>query len=300
MTLDRIAVVVLSWNTCRYTLECLDSLIQQEQSHIVYIVDNASNDGTAEAVASRFPSAHLIINAENLGFAGGNNVGVDAAFIDGADAVLVLNNDTTLESDAIARLVAAADAYPTAGILNPLILFARPPHRVWFAGATLEPWMGRSVHHPYDIPRNEVASDIQPLIRATGCAMLITRTCYECIGGFDESLFLYFEDVDYSLRARDAGFEIFLVPQAIVYHYVSAAAGHPKSASTMYYATRNGIALTDRHFSLPMPARAIRRLLIACAQVGFLVHSPRALSQLPAVLAGYLDARRGCLGPYRK
>ncbi len=299
MTPMRLAVIVLAWNHRAYTLACLRSLAQQTAPHTVYVVDNASTDGTAEVVATAFPTAHILRNTANIGFAGGNNVGLAAAFAADADAVLVLNNDTTLAPDALAELIAAAEAHPAAGIINPLILFAQPPHRVWFAGADIGKWTAHTPMQGHNAARTTLPTIIRPIGRATGTAMLITRACYERIGGFDGALFMYYEDVEYSLRARDAGFSILLAPQAIVSHHVSVSAGGGKSPNSIYYNTRNGIVTIERHHPLPPPLTFVRRALIALTMLLFVLKPPRALARIRDVFDGYRDARRRTLGARR-
>ena len=289
--MNHIAVVVLTWNNRQYTLDCLASLARQTLPHTVYVVDNASTDETPAAVAAQFPAARVIINTENLGFAGGNNVGLDAAFAGGADAVLVVNNDTTLEPDAIERMAEAADAHPEAGVLSPVILFARPPHSVWFAGATTNPWTGRTYHQHYHASYDAIARDIREIERTTGCAMLITRACYERVGGFNAALFMYFEDVEYSLRARDAGFSILLIPSAVIYHHVSASSRSTKPPNAIYYWIRNGIETLDRLRPLPVPFMTVRRLLIVLAMLVYIARPPAALVRIRDIFEGYRDAR---------
>lgn len=297
MPVARIAVVVLTWNGRQYTLDCLRSVAQQSQSHTVYVVDNASTDGTADAVRQQFPTAHLIRTAENLGYAAGNNRGLAAAFADGADAVLVLNNDTTLAPDTLGHLISAANAHPTAGILSPVILFAQPPHNVWFAGAGINRWTGQTHHWGYGVPYQRVRKEARYIERATGCALLITRACHNATVGFDERLFLYFEDAEYSLRARAAGFSILLVPQAIVYHHVSAASGGEKSPDTLYYSTRNSVVVLDKYLPLRLPFPTIRRMLIALAMLLYIGKPPRGTAGIADIVEGYRDAATATLGP---
>jgi GT2 family glycosyltransferase len=290
------AVVVLTWNHCAYTLACLDSLAEQHTPHTVYVVDNASSDGTPARVAAAFPAARVLVNDENLGFAAGNNVGLTRAFADGAEYVLVLNNDTTLAPDALAALIAAARAHPEAGIISPVILFARPPHRIWFAGATLSAWSGQDRHVAYNERYEPARFPEGPIPRAAGCAMLIARACYERIGGFDPALFMFFEDVEYSLRARAAGFGVLLAPRAVIYHHVSASTGGAKTPDSVYYMLRNGVAVMERHAPLPWPRAMLRRLIMLAAMVRFLCMRPRAVRRLRDAATGFLDAWCGRLG----
>ncbi len=293
---DRIAVVILAWNNCQVTLECLRSLGEQTKPHRVYVVDNASADDTAAGVAAQFPQAHLIVNEQNLGFAGGNNVGLRAAFADGADAVLILNNDTTLDPRALMHLSEAAQTHPGSGILTPAILFASPSHRIWAAGASLNWWIGRSFPRSYHALYPDIAKEIREVAAAIGCAMYITRACFERIGAFDEPLFMYFEDTAYSLRARDAGFSILLVPHAIIYHHVAGSSG-AKSPNVVYLLTRNSIVTMDRLRPLPWPLALLRRLLSTLAMVYYIAKPPQAIARFSDIMMGYRDARRQRLGP---
>jgi len=292
-----VAVVVLTWNQCEYTLDCLRSLAAQTLPHTVYVVDNASTDGTPKRVRDAFPDASLIANATNVGFATGNNAGLRRAFDDGADAALVLNNDTTLAPDALALLVEAADTDPHAGILCPAILYAQPPHRVWFAGATADPRTGWSHHRHHNATYESLGTDVRPMDRATGCAMLVTRACYAGAGDFDDAFFMYFEDVEYSLRARHAGFGLALVPRAVVHHHVSASSEGVKPANATYYGVRNGLVTFDRHAPRPLPAALFRHFCTVGAMVYYLLKPPRAPRRILDALMGYRDARRGRLGP---
>lgn len=294
-----IGVVVLTWNGRAYTLDCLRSLTAQTTPHTVYVVDNASTDGTPDAVRAAFPDARVSVNAENLGFASGNNVGLRRAFAEGANAVLVLNNDTTLAPDALHRLVAAAETHPDAGILSPAILHAQPPHRVWYGGATADPRTGWSHHLHYNAAYADLDMTVHTVPRTTGCAMLITRACYERVGGFDDAFFMYFEDVEYCLHARRAGFALYLVPEAVVYHHVSASSEGVKPANSTYYGVRNGIITFDRHYPRSLPATLLRHFFTVGAMVYYLLKPPRAPRRILDVLAGYRDALRGTLGPRR-
>ncbi len=295
MTHYRLAIVVLAWNHCDYTLECLDSLLQQHIPHMLYVVDNNSSDNTVEAVRERYPAAHVIVNNQNDGFAGGNNIGLHKAFSDGANAVLVLNNDARLAPDALTPLVDSLHRYPHAGLLNPLILFAQEPHRVWYAGATLYALAGWSFHKEYNAPRETIPTYVRSTRRATGCALIITRDCYERIGVFDESLFMYCEDLEYSLRAIKAGFSVLLVPESVVYHHVSVSTGE-KAPDPVYYSTRNMIVTMDRHLPLPMGLQTLRRLLIVAGQMYYVAKRPRAFGRIRDIWGGYWDARRHELG----
>ena len=123
--------------------------------------------------------------------------------------------------------------------------------------------------------------------------MYITRACYERIGGFDPALFMYFEDVEYSLRAREAGFRVLLVPKAIVYHHVSVSTGGSKSPNGIYYMLRNGITVLEQHYPLARPLTIMRRVVMLLAMMGFILVETtghRPLRRCTRWLSGRLPA----------
>jgi GT2 family glycosyltransferase len=291
----KVIPVVLSWNGREDTLACLRSLAREPVDTIV-VVDNASRDGSAEAVAREFPGVKLIRNSANLGYAGGMNVGIRAALSAGADAVLLLNNDVEVEPGAVAKLAAAARGV---GAVSPVITFADDPGRVWYAGASYDPRRGYNGR-----PRGwgEPAASFAEAVRtdrACGAAMLIPREALKRVGELDESLFAYHEDADWSLRARAAGFPIYVEPSARVRHKVSAASGGEGSPTALYYSVRNTLDICERHAPLGRFGTWRRRLVVLAA------HTAQALrgggggriARLRAVRDGWRDFRARLFGP---
>jgi GT2 family glycosyltransferase len=138
-----VVAVVLAWNGREDTLACLDALARSEFRGLeTVLVDNGSTDGTSDAVATAHPGVEILRSETNEGYAGGNNLGLARALARGARHVLVLNNDVEVAPDAVAALVDAAERLPAVGAVNPKILFADPPGRIWFAGATFDPRRG--------------------------------------------------------------------------------------------------------------------------------------------------------------
>jgi hypothetical protein len=172
-----VVAVVLTWNGREDTLACLASLESApDRPDAIVVVDNGSSDGTAKAVRERFPGADLVRSDKNLGFAGGNNLGLARARELGADHVLVLNNDTEVEPGAVQALVEEADRRPDAGSLGSKILFAEPPDLIWFAGARFDPragYNGRQLgYREHDDGRFDGVHETD---RACGAAMLVPR-----------------------------------------------------------------------------------------------------------------------------
>jgi GT2 family glycosyltransferase len=288
----KVAVIVLSWNGREDTLACLRSL--KSESVEVIVVDNASSDGSADAVAQEFLNAELVQNERNLGYAGGMNVGLRTALERGADAMLLLNNDVEVEQGAIAALAAAAEG---AGAVCPLITFADDPGKVWYAGASFDPRRGyNGRHRGFGDPAANF-TEIGRTDRACGAAMLIPRQALERVGTFDEELFAYQEDTEWSLRARAAGLPIVVEPSARVRHKVSAATGGEGSPTALYYSVRNTLEVCERHAPLGRLGTWRRRLTV------LLTYSAQALlgrgrrARLRGVHDGWHDFRARRFGP---
>lgn len=289
--------IVLSWNGREDTESCLDALAKVTEPLIrVVCVDNGSTDGSVEAVRDRHPEAHLIENGRNLGFSGGCNAGIRWALGQGAEWIVLVNNDVEVAPDSIAGFAAAADGHPGAGVMSGKIYLADRPDRIWYAGQRFLAWLGYSGRHRGEGHRDAARYDrIRPTDRATGALMAVSRAAIEEIGLLDEDLFAYVEDVDWSLRARAAGFEVLFVPWARAWHRVGASTGGATHNS--YYGARNMVVVCERHRPLPRPLSWLRRGVIL---VSFAAHALRQANRraaLAAVREGYRDARAGRLGP---
>ena len=283
----QLVAVVLSYNGREDTLTALESLRGIE----TVVVDNGSTDGSADAVAERFPDVELVRTGVNLGFAGGNNVGIRRALDRGADWVLLVNNDAEVEPGLVEALEAAAAARPDAGVLACKVLYA-DSDRLWYGGAGFDPILGRSRHEGFGEP-DAGGGELGETRRATGAAMAVSRAAIEAAGLLDEELFLYAEDLEWSLRIREAGFAVVYVPEARVRHRVSSAAGGAGSPTTVYYETRNMLAVVERYRPLPRGLAGARRGLVVAPRV---VLAARRPASAWAALRGWRDYRRGRMG----
>jgi GT2 family glycosyltransferase len=289
--------IVLSWNGREDTERCLDALAKVREPAVrIVCVDNGSTDGSVEAVRDRHPESHLIENGRNLGFAGGCNVGIRWALAEGAEWVVLVNNDAMIATDAIAGFAEVAEQRPGAGALAGKLYRADRPDRIWYAGQRFHAWLGYSGRHRgegrRDGPRYE---RLAPTDRANGALMAISRAAIEKVGVLDEELFAYVEDVDYSLRTRDAGFDVLFVPAARAWHRVGASSA--AAAHNSYYGTRNMMVVCERHRPLPAPLSWLRRGVILLTFAAYAMRQPNRRAALAAARAGYRDAKAGRLGP---
>jgi GT2 family glycosyltransferase len=281
-----VAAVVVSWNGRDDTLDALESL----RGIDTVVVDNGSVDGSADAIAERFPEVELIRAGVNLGFAGGNNAGIRRALDRGADWVLLVNNDATVEPGIVEALAAAAESRPDAGVLACKVLFA-DSDRLWYAGAGFNPYLGRSRHERFGKP--DEPGTLRDTVRATGAGMAVSRAAIEKAGLLDEEFFLYAEDLEWCLRIKAAGFAVVYVPEARVRHRVTAASGGAGSPTASYYEARNVLAVVERHRPLPRGLTGARRALVVAPRVALAARRPRSAY---AALRGWRDYRKGRLG----
>lgn len=290
---------MLNWNGREDTLTCLASLraIIGDPPKLI-CVDNASSDGSAEAILERFPDVELIEAAGNLGFAGGNNRGISRALELGAEWVVLVNNDATVAPDVIDAFRESARRFPQAGVLAGKVYYREPPDRVWFAGQRVFPKLGYS-GRARGWKRRDRRRYARPIEtgRAAGALMAVSAAAAEAAGLMDEGLFLYVEDVDWSLRIRRAGFKIRFVPDAKAWHRVAASTGGEKdSVDYLYYATRNTIAVCESNEPMPLVLTRLRRLVIAASFAAHGLTKPNRQSALAAVADGYDDGCAGRLG----
>jgi GT2 family glycosyltransferase len=221
----RVAVVILTWNGRDLTLDCLRSLEAVKTANTTLIVvDNASQDGTVAAIRERYGDRVAVLeNDANLGYAAGNNAGIEHALSLGADFVLLLNNDTLVDPAFLDRMLSPMLAAPGIGIAGPKTYYHTPPDRIWFAGGDFVRGTARHTGiRETDRGQHDRERDID---YATGCAMLARREVFEKAGYLDPAYQAYFEDADFCLRARDAGFRVRFVPAAKVWHRISASTG---------------------------------------------------------------------------
>jgi len=249
MNQPAIAVVILNWNGLSDTIECLESLRRCSYVPLsLYVIDNGSKAKIGEVMREKFPHVHLIENERNLGFAEGNNQGFRAALHDGADYVMILNNDTIVHPDYLEPLVGFMEKDKSIGAVSPLILYAEPPDLIWFAGG--RPLL-RGLHATRDYFRKtlEMYPHQNPYMveMLSGCCILVRRSVLEQVGLFDPIYFSYWEDADYCHRLRKAGVKMAIVPQSRIWHKVSSSMGGINNPASLYLMGRGGVIYLRKH-----------------------------------------------------
>jgi GT2 family glycosyltransferase len=246
----RISVIVLNWNGRDDTLQCLESLARLRYCNFeVIIVDNGSSDGSVPAIREAFPEWLVIETRANLGYAEGNNVGMRAALERGADFVLLLNNDTIVDSNLLTELSAAAVLRPDAGVFGAKIYHYSDRERIWYAGVRWDHKLLSFVVIKDDATYGEALATLPDTDYACGCALFVRREVLAKVGLLDAKFFLTYEETDFCYRARRDGFAVLYVPRAMVWHKISASFGGHESPLVSYFMTRNYLLWSERHLN---------------------------------------------------
>jgi GT2 family glycosyltransferase len=240
-----VAIVILNWNGWGDTRECLLSLRQAAGDFGVVLVDNGSTDESVEMVRKEFPEVEVVENGRNLGFAEGNNRGIEFALSRGAEFVGVLNNDTTVAPDFLEPLLDELDGLGDIAFASPRIFYADPPDKVWFFGSEID-WRTGWVYHR-QLADSGPAGGSYATPTATGCCVIAPRETWRHVGLFDERYFLYWEDADWTLRVVRAGGRGHVVAGSRIWHKVARSFDRSASSVGTFYFVRNGLLFIRKH-----------------------------------------------------
>ena len=252
METKKVYIIIINWNGKNDTLECLDSINKMGyKNYEIVVVDNGSKDDSVEVIKNKHPEVVILETGQNLGFSGGNNIGMRYALGHGADFILLLNNDTIVDSTLLDTLVNASQNGKRNGIFAPKIYYYSQPKKIWYGGVerTRDKWL---FHHiGYGTSDKEVPSNsIIETEYACGCALFISADILNKIGLFDERFFLIFEETDLCFRARRIGIKSFLVPEGNVWHKASTSFGGENSPKFHYFYMRNKLLFAHKHLNI--------------------------------------------------
>lgn len=265
---QRVAIIILNWNGKEDTLECLASVMQLDYpNYEVVVVDNGSSDGSAEVIASQYPDVTVLQTGKNLGYAGGNNVGIRWALNHNSDFVLVLNNDTVVAKDMLSHLVKAALLDDRIGLLGPTNYYYSEPSTVWAVGAMLtDPREnGYKILGDGDADSSwKIATQVDALV---GSAMLIKASVLRELDLFDEKFFLCWEEYDFSARAHNIGYKCYFVPAAKIWHKVGSSLGKKESPLRIYFNVRNRLLWAKKNLSRSVRIRLHKETLYTLRRI---------------------------------
>lgn len=248
----KVSVIILSWNGLKDTIECLDSVKKIDYpNYEIIVVDNGSTDGSPEEIARLFPEITLIRNKENLGYAEGNNIGIRYALSNGADYILLLNNDTVVDAKILKSFIEAADMYPEAGIFGAKIYYYSEPNKIWSAGSGWdEKKLAFFLRGFGELNMNDKYNQIIGIDYVTGCALFFRKVVAQTIGLLETRFFLVAEDSDWCYRARKAGFKTLYIPNAKVWHKGAASFKGWGSPMRAYFNIRSSLLWAQRNLPI--------------------------------------------------
>ncbi len=213
------AVVLINWNSFEYTSQCIESLMNCDQTQFdIIVVDNGSEDGSGKKLKDNFPQINLVQSDSNIGFAGGNNLGMAQAIDSKYTYIMMLNNDTFVEPNLIDVLANYMDHNPEVGIIQPKIFFNHDRTLLWNGGSYFNPIISLAHTKGYFKKDSKEYNSIKEVDWVTGCAFFTRSDILKKSGGFNEKFFIYFEDVDLSFRIKKLGYKLIYHPGGIVYH----------------------------------------------------------------------------------
>ncbi len=261
-----VSIILVHFNTPQHTLECLESLsaCTTKRARVsILVIDNGSKEPFVVPQKFANDNVTLLRSESNLGFTGGNNLGIYTAIEQhSSDYILLLNNDTVVDPHFIDELIKSAEEHPDAGVLSPKIYFypGSEYHKgynkqmrgsvIWYGGASVDRQHAAFFHRYVDeVDRGQCASFSETDF-VTGCAMFIKREVLEKVGVLNKRYFLYLEDVDLSFRAKQAGYKLGVCPSAVIWHKNAGSADGVGSDTQTYYQTRNKLLFATYFFNL--------------------------------------------------
>ena len=312
-----LSIIIINWNSANYLRECLRSIYLRAQDfHFeVIVVDNASYDGCAEMLALEFPEVSFVQSKENLGFARANNL---AAWHSDGDVLLFLNPDTEIRGPALSVLLASARELPGAGAVGARILngdgsiqttcllpFPTIANQILDAALLrkLAPnariWGLRPLYTQVPAP--------EPVEGISGACLMTRQDVFQAVGGFSEDYFMYYEDVDYCLKVRNAGWNNYFVPDAVITHHGGKSSGGEYSKSSTMMMTESAWKFFRKHrgshyaelFRVGLAVKALSRFCLL-VWAGMVVSSGPRRQHIRNALDKWIYVLQWCLKPRRK
>lgn len=242
----KLSIITINYNGLKDTCELIDSLPLEDKSIEVIVVDNASKEDEATIIANCYPQVKVIRSEQNLGFAGGNNLGIKAAQ---GKYLFFINNDVILkpQTSDISLLISRLETDAKIGMVCPKIRFAWDDYPIQFAGyTTLSRYTMRNRSIGFGETDKGQYDTAHPTPYAHGAAMIVKREAIEKVGLMPECYFLYYEELDWSMMFTRAGYSIWYEPACTIYHKESQATGQNSPLKT-YYLTRNRLLFVKRN-----------------------------------------------------
>jgi GT2 family glycosyltransferase len=244
---NELFIVLVNWNKAQLTINCIESINNSTfTDYKIVVIDNNSHDNSVELLAECGFDFYMIKSSENLGYTGGNNLGIKYALLNKCKYILLLNNDTLIDKFALENLVNTLKRDNEVGIVQPKIYFHPEVTRIWSGPTKFNKTFLKPRLIGYGSFDSNIINQDHYLDYAVGCATLIKAEVFNEIGLLDDDFFAVCEDVDFGMRARIKGYKIFYNPKAIIYHLESASSGGSENPNYIYYQTRSYLILFSK------------------------------------------------------
>jgi len=273
-----LSVIIVNWNVKELLKQCLDSIIREvlESDCEVIVVDNHSTDGSVEMVRVCFPQVKLITNKENIGYGRAANQAVQIA---GGDLLFVLNPDTIVKGDTLLQIKEFMEQNPQVGVGGCFVYYPDgKPQDCFFRFPTLATCFSKSFSLFRVLPRTRYTASLfysvsgrdgQMPESVSGSAMVIRKSAFEQVGGFDEDYFLYYEETDLCYRIRQKGWKIAAIPKTKVIHLLQQSASKNFSVS-VFHAFRSEFLFFEKNYpKYRLPALRLLQLLGIILRTGY-------------------------------
>lgn len=242
-------IILVNYNGYEYTMDCLKSLKNIHYcNYKIVVVDNNSRDGSQEKFTES-ENIHLIFSRENLGFAGGNNIGIKYAVDNGCEYVLLLNNDTVVKEDFLNELVETAEKDKDIAVVGGKIFYYDNPKLIWYAGAKINEFTAITRHLGDKEEDRDEYNKLTETDYVTGCLMLVNIEALKKVGLMDEKYFLYYEETDWNVKFRKYGYKVVYNPKSVIYHKVSSTTSKQNDIVKYYY-DRNAYYFVMNNFGV--------------------------------------------------
>lgn len=302
LIMRKISVILVNYNGGKYNDNCIKSLLQSTiaSEMQIIIVDNASTDNSLQCLQDKWGSNEQIVILpleRNFGFSKANNVGIEWAEKSGSEYFLLLNNDTEIAEDAIEKMIDIHQK--TGGIIVPKIVYADKPDVIWYAGGSFSKVIWKPIQRGFNQKDVGQYNQSEQCTFANGCSMLLSRQIIQKIGLLDEQFFLYYEDTEYSLRAKQNEISIWYCAEAVVYHKVNGSTLGNERPDGAYYIARNWLICNHKcmkkRFAFFLCYYVLNRF--SWIVIWFVTNKKK---NIIATVEGIIDYRKGISGQYVK
>lgn len=242
----KVGIVLVNYNGEKFQNDCIKTIKEiSYKNYEIIVVDNNSIDNSVRKLRDEYPEVKIIETGENTGVARGNNIGIKHALENGCEYVLLLNNDTEVDSEILSNMMKKTPEYK---MVTCKMYYYNPNNMIWCAGGKIDWKKAITIHFGENQLDSSFKDSSKEVEYTPTCCLLIHKSVFEKVGLMDEKYFMYYDDTDFIVRANRAGFKIWYESTARLWHKVSSSSGGTTSKTSIYYSTRNRLYFIDKHY----------------------------------------------------